>query len=79
MIREKNIETDIETFMKRMDIFSIKEILKSKAVMQIRNDFMRIRILDNKNKITKFFKKYLFYLLISKSKILLIFKSEPKP
>ncbi len=41
--------------------------------MRIRNDFMRIRILqiwsvririlDNKNKITKFFKTYSFYFL----------------
>ncbi len=66
-------------------------LLLKKSGMRIRIDrmrililkiwLMRIRILDNKNKITKFSKlTYLFLSLISKSKCYVsIFKFEPKP
>ena len=49
------------------------------SVLRIRIDRVRIRILDNKKKSPNFSKHIYSISLISKSKILLIFKSEPKP
>ncbi len=48
-------------------------------LMRIRIDLMRIRILNNKIESPNFSKHIYSFSLISKLKILLIFKSEPKP